>query len=214
MRRPLIVAAVALLGLAPAARAEEIPVDHLSVPVPHGREVRVDFPVGTFQVEASDQNQVVFELNARCRGWWSGRCEDRARRIHIESEDHDGTLRLSVEGYPKMNAGGLNLHGVLRVPRDLALHLEMGVGDLDVRDMEGDLHVELGVGDADIRSPGSAVRSVDVSTGVGDADVRTRRGGAVRRHSFISSTASWDEGRGRSEIHLKVGVGDATVRVD
>jgi hypothetical protein len=93
------------------------------------------------------------------------------------------------------------------------LDLDMGVGDLKVDDIEGDLHVELGVGDADIRASSAAVRSVDVQAGVGDAGV-IANGNRVRRHGFIGSTASWDEGRGRSEVRLHVGVGDATVRVD
>lgn len=213
MRRTSFFAALFIAGFAAAARAGDVPVDQMSFPVPRDKEVRVDFPVGSFRVEASTDSRVSFDLRAHCHGWMGGRCEERARRIHIESDDASGTLRLSVEGYPKMNVGGLSLRGVLRLPREIAVRVEMGVGDLQISDMEGDVEVDLGVGDASIHSSRTAVRSVDVSTGVGDADIRTR-GGNVSRHGFISSTASWDEGRGRSSVNLRVGVGDATVRVE
>jgi len=39
-------------------------------------------------------------------------------------------------------------------------------------------------------------------------------GNRVRRRAFISCSADWDQGRGKSTVSLNVGVGDATVRVD
>jgi hypothetical protein len=213
MRRPLVLAAclmVAVPALA-AAAPTEIPIDRVSLPA--GKSVHLKFPVGDLRVEASTGSKVELEITARCKGWGQDDCEDRARRIHVESDDSGGRTDLEVKGYPKFHAGDFNLRGVLRVPANLDLDLEMGVGDLRVADVEGDLHVELGVGNAEIRAASRAIRSVDVAAGVGDADV-IAGGSHVRRHGFVGSTASWEEGRGRSEVRLHVGVGDATVRVD
>jgi len=213
MRRTWTLAAVLLLGTAAAAHAAEIPIDRLSLNVPSGREVRVDFPVGEFRVEPATGSKVTFDLTAKCKRWTGEDCEDRTDRIRVETEDAGGVLRIRIKGFPKMNSHGFSLRGVLRVPRDLALRVDMGVGDLDIADIHGDLDVELGVGDADIRTASRAVRSVEVATGVGDASV-IAEGHRVRRRAFISSAASWDEGRGQSRVNLNVGVGDATVRVD
>lgn len=213
MRRPMVLAAVLATVFAATANAADIPIDHVSLPVPSDKTVHLKFPVGSLRVEASSDRQVSFELSGHCRRWWGDDCRDRAERIHIRSESSDGQVDLSVKGYPKMNAGGFELRGVLRLPAELALKVDMGVGEVDIRDIEGDLDVDLGVGDANIHAPDRAVRSVDVNTGVGDADV-VARGSRVRRHGFISSSASWDEGRGRSTVSLHVGVGDGTVRLD
>lgn len=213
MRRIWTLAAFLVLGLAASARATEIPIDQLSVPVPRDKEVRIDFPVGELQVEPSARSRISLDLTAKCKRWGRDDCEENAERIRIEAEEVGGVLRIRVKNYPKMHSGGFSLHGVLRLPRELALRVEMGVGELRITDIEGDLDVDLGVGEADIRTPGRAVRSVEVATGVGDASV-VAGGGRVRRRSFISSSASWDEGRGRSTVSLNVGVGDATVRVD
>ena len=213
MRRSLLFAALFALGSAAAARAADIPIDQVSLPAPSGRAVHVKFPVGELRVEAATGNRVTLELTARCKGWNTDRCEENAREIEIESDVSGGTLDLDVKNYPKFHANGFHLRGVLRIPSDLDLKIDMGVGDLEIRDVDGDLSVDLGVGDADIQARTRAVRSVEVSAGVGDADV-IAGGSRVRRHGFVGSSASWDEGRGRSSVNLHVGVGDATVRID
>lgn len=215
MRRSLVLAAglsLVLPALALAA-STEIPIDHVTLPASKSRTVHLKFPVGDLRVEATEGSEVELEITARCKGWGRDDCEDRARRIHVETDDSGGRLDFVVEGYPKFHSGDFNLRGVLRVPARMDLDLDMGVGDLRVADVQGDMRVELGVGNADIRTSSTAVRSVDVQAGVGDADV-IARGSRTRRHGFVGATASWDEGRGRSEVTLHVGVGDATVRVD
>ncbi len=213
MRRTWFLAALLVASTAAGARAAEVPIERLTLPVPRDREVRLDFPVGTLRVEAVEGTQVTMELDARCRRRSEERCAERADRVTLHAEDAGGALRIRVEGYPKFAGGGFSLRGVLRVPRDVALRIEMGVGALSVRDVEGGVRADLGVGDADIRVPARAVSSVDVSTGVGDATV-VAAGSQTRRRAFVSATASWDEGRGHSRVSLNVGVGDATVRVD
>lgn len=215
MRRPVFLAAALSLVLPALALAapNEIPIDHVTLPAAKSRTVHLKFPVGDLRVEASDGSQVELELTARCKGWNHRGCEEDARRVHVETDDSGGRLDFEVRGYPNFHSTDFNLRGVLRVPARMDLDLDMGVGDLKVADIEGDLHVELGVGDAEIRTAASAVRSVDVEAGVGDAGV-IAAGNKVRRHGFVGSTASWDEGRGRSSVSLHVGVGDATVRVD
>ena len=215
MRRSLVLAASLSLVLPALALAapSEIPIDRVSLPAAKSQSVHLKFPVGELRVEASTGSQVELELTARCKGWNRNGCEEDARRVHIETDHSGGRLDFTVDGYPKFHSNDFNLRGVLRVPAHMDVDLDMGVGDLKVADIEGDLHVELGVGDADIRASSAAVRSVDAQAGVGDAVV-IAGGSRARRHGFVGATASWDEGRGRSSVRLHVGVGDATVRVD
>ena len=212
MRGPWLPVALAL-ALPAAASAAEIPVDHFTTTSANIREVRIDFPVGSFRVEATDERRVTLDLTAKCKRRNIEKCEDLAEDIHLETDESAGRVRIRVKGYPKFHSGSFSLEGVLRVPRNVALQVEMGVGALRINDVEGDLDVDLGVGDADISTPSRTVRSVEVATGVGDAVV-VADGSRVRRRAFISCTADWDEGRGKSTVSLNVGVGDATVRVD
>lgn len=211
MRRAMVLAALGSLLLAAPLRAAEIPVDQLQFPVPRDNRVRVDFPVGEFRVEPITGDRIVLELRARCRGSES-RCEERASRVRIESDDFGGDLHLEVKGYRKTNAR-FTLVGVLRVPSNVDLEVNMGVGQIEIEGMHGNLDVDLGVGEARIETSERAVHRVEVATGIGDASLRTRSG-HVSRRMFISCTANWDDGPGRSAVSLNVGVGEARVRLD
>ena len=214
MRRSLVLAACLMLAVpALAVAGTDIPLDHVTLPAPSGKRVHLKFPVGELRVEASTGSQVELTLTARCKGWNRDGCEDDARHVRIESDDSGGQLDFEIKGYSNFHSNDFNLLGVLRVPANTDLDLDMGVGDLKVADVEGDLHVELGVGDASIRTSSRTVSRVDAQAGVGDADI-IASGSRIRRHGFVGGTASWDEGRGRSAVTLHVGVGDATVRVD
>lgn len=213
MRLLLALAALCVLAGAPA-RATVLETDPHIYPIPAAHRVHLEFPVGELKVVPSDEPRVRFELRVRCTGASDERCEELANRLILDSTDENGTLHLELHKYPKWRNHGMKLMGELRVPRSLAVHIEMGVGDLDIEGIEGDLDVDLGVGDADVRASRTRVGSVSVEAGIGDASIRGA-GTNVSRSSFIGSTASWSGGgSGRSDVRLHVGVGDATVRLD
>jgi hypothetical protein len=92
----------------------------------------------------------------------------------------------------------------------LRVRIDMGVGDLDVRDIEGDVDVDLGVGDADVRVPERTAGLVECEVGVGDANVHSS-GGNRRSSGFLGRSVRWEGNEGGSRVHLEVGVGDADV---
>ena len=46
MRRALLFSALLVIGTAAAALAADVPIDHLSLPLPRGGQVHLNFPVG------------------------------------------------------------------------------------------------------------------------------------------------------------------------
>src|SRR5262245_45195837 len=212
MKLALTLAALAILTASPA-RAAMLITDPHTFPVTPKHRVRIEFPVGTLKVIPSDESQVQFGIRVRCRGWSDEHCEELANRLVLDSDDTGGTLHLKLHRFPHWNNHGMEVIGELRGPRALALNIEMGVGELDVSGLEGDLDVELGVGEADIRALRSLASHVSVETGIGDAEIRGG-GNGTRSRGFIGSHAVWADGSGRSAVRLHVGVGDATVRLE
>jgi len=106
---------------------------------------------------------------------------------------------------------GLKLMGELRVPRSLPVRVEMGVGELDVDGVEGDIDVDLGVGEAAVHAPRSRTNHVSIDTGIGDAQI-SGASGDIERRAFLGAHASWS-GAGRSDVRVHVGVGEARVRL-
>lgn len=203
---------LALLA-APAAEAAMLTTDPHVFNVTANHRVHLEFPVGELKVIPTDGSKVEFHVRVKCRGRSEGRCEELANELVLQSTDKSGTLHLKLEDYPKTFNKGFSVHAELHVPRKLPIEIDMGVGELDMAGIEGDLDVDLGVGDADIRTPRSATGHVTVDTGIGDAEIRGTAGEA-QRSGFVGSHASWRSGTGKSSVRLHVGVGEATVRLE
>lgn len=199
--------------VSPAAQAAVLTTDPHVFPVTAKHRVHLEFPVGELKVVPGEGSKVEFNIRVKCRGRSEERCEELANELVLQSDDHANTLHLKLEEYPKWRSRGFSLIGELIVPKNLPVEIDMGVGDLDVTGIEGDLDVDLGVGDADIRTRRANTADVDVAAGVGDASI-IGADGREQRSSFVGSRASWRDGTGKARVRLKVGVGDASVRLD
>jgi hypothetical protein len=198
---------------APPARAVLLTTDpHVYMVSPNHR-IRLEFPIGQLKVVPTDEPHVRFDIRVRCDGRSEESCEELANRLILDSDDTGGTLHLKLHKFSNWHHHGMKVMGELLVPRALAVDIEMGVGELDIRGMEGDIDVELGVGEADIQASKTQANYVSVDSGIGDAEIRGG-GGGTRVRSFIGSHAEWNDHDGRSTVHLHVGVGDATVRLE
>lgn len=212
MRIALTLATLCALAATPA-HAVLLETEPHTFPVTAKHRVHLEFPVGELKVTPSDEPRVRFDLRVHCNGRSQERCEELANRLVLDSDDNGGTLHLKLHKYPKWSSNGMKVMGELHVPRQLAVEIEMGVGDLDIQGIEGDLDVELGVGDADIHASKDIAGHVSVETGVGDARIQ---GGGTRSTAggFIGSHATYSGGKDGSSVRLHVGVGDATVRLE
>jgi len=210
LRIALATGTLAALAVAAPARATLYETEPRVFSVTSHHHVRIEFPVGELKVVATDDSRVRFDLRVRCNRSTS-RCEDMANRLVLDSDDEDGTLHLKLHRYPEWRMHGLKLMGELRVPRSLPVRVEMGVGELDIDGLEGDLDVELGVGEAAVHAARNRTNNVTIETGIGDAQI-TGAGGDVERHGFLGSHASWSGG-GRSDVRVHVGVGEGRVRL-
>ncbi|NOT35363.1 MAG: hypothetical protein HOP12_14560 [Candidatus Eisenbacteria bacterium] len=211
---PCAVAALAILTAAPPGHASAVlQTEARSWKVTPNTRVRLDFPVGDLHVKAASGSEVRFELQVRCKNGSTDACERRASRLKLEHHQSEGDLRLKLEGYPKATGGmGFVLDGILYVPSACAVNIDMGVGDLEVDGMRGDLDVDLGVGEATVWLERAAISSVNVDVGIGSATVDSPDG-STRGRGWLGRTVHWSPGGGTSRISLDVGVGEAQVKV-
>jgi hypothetical protein len=212
VRLALALATLCVLTAAPVC-ATVLETEPRTFPVAAHQRVRLEFPVGQLKVIPTDDARVRFDLRVRCHGDDESRCEELANRLVLDSDDEGNKLHLKLHKYPKWHNHGMTVMGELRVPRSLAVQIEMGVGELDIDGIEGDLDVELGVGEAAIRATKAHAGHVSVETGIGDANIHGG-GSDTESHGFIGSHATWTAGNGHSAVRLHVGVGEGTVRLE
>ena len=215
MRSCLALAALLVLPVASPGHAgtATLETDTQTFTITKDHRVSLEFPIGQLRVIATDESKVHFTIRVRCKGGNSEeRCEELANQLVLDSRDTGEQLELSLENYPKWHNKGFTVMGELRVPRSQKLRIEMGVGQLDVDGLQGDLDVDLGVGEADIRTLRAHAANVTVETGIGDASIRGADS-ELESSRFIGARASWSGGKGKSDVRLHVGVGDGMVRL-
>jgi hypothetical protein len=122
-------------------------------------------------------------------------------------------LKVELKGWPKSGNRGLEVNVQVKVPLDLALGVDLGVGELRIEGLEADLSADLGVGEVTVIMPAAAVGEVSVDTGVGEATLH-----ADGRHwegkGFVGKELNWSKGRGKAAITVDCGVGEADIRLE
>lgn len=222
MRHPRLLtwlpALLLLAGFAaPALASRDVVVrsESKTFNVEDAHRLKIDVSVGEVHVQAGG-DRIEARLEVTCNAG-SMRCRERAERLQLEPTRSGDDVSLKMRGYDRDGKRGINhpqvdLH--LTVPAALAVLVDMGVGELEVQGIEGDVTVDLGVGEARVDAPESAVKSVSLDVGVGEAHLSPRPQEA--HHSgflFLGNEVDWRDGTGRSRIAVDVGVGEAHVRL-
>jgi hypothetical protein len=213
MRKTAWTLAAALLCSLPAYADNDEVVRRFvkQLPVTDVEQILVDVPVGEVVIEASDDQQVHFEVRLECdeRG---GACEDLAKRIKVSYIRDEGDLTLKVKEWPKTRNDGLEAHVHVRMPRNLPLKAHLGVGEMRIQALEGNVDADLGVGELNITLPAAAVGSVNADTGIGEANL-VAAGRRYESSGLIAREIRWSKGTGKARIEADCGVGEIDIRL-
>jgi len=210
MRR--IALAVAALLAAALADGETLKTLTMSRQAEGLTSLAVTAGVGDVQIEGNANGEVVVQVEVKRKsGFFSDRESQRqAEELQIDARTAGGELELSL---------GPEHHGdthwserwTVRVPAAFAASVKLGVGEVTVLDLGGDVKTEIGVGDVRIEGIYQSFGDVHATCGVGDVSLRTPSG-RTRGEGFIAHSLSAD-GPGTSKIRAHAGVGDVKIRL-
>ncbi len=223
-----IMALVFAAGLAGPAHGASRTLEE-ELPVEGARTVVLDAAVGDVTVRGveGDTIRVTVELRPRKGRFFGSRREgdEQVARTELEVKRSGAKLRLSLDwpsGDPLFEADwSIELPPSLAVNVDLGvgdvlveglagdLDVDSGVGDVTVAAADGDVAVDLGVGEVKVTGPLQEYGKVKCSTGVGDC---TLKAGSRKLSGtgMISKDLAW-RGDGPSSIHVDTGVGSVTI---
>jgi hypothetical protein len=229
MKRSWIVLTIALAIAAPLSAAAPRILDG-RVPAADLETVRIDAGVGDIDItvmDGTDEVAVTVELKARRGGFFSSlkKAQAEVDEAELRLDVSRGVLRLKIS--TESDDRHFEERWTVELPARLGCDLDLGVGDIDVRGLSGDLTVDLGVGDleavtvsgdlnidigvgeASVEAAAADYGRVDGSGGVGNAQL-TVRGEKISSSGFVGKSAEWS-GRGDRVIEISVGVGNAKV---
>ncbi len=167
--------------------------------------------VGDIRIEGDAGNEVVVQVEIKSKAHFLG--SDHAVRREAEATQLDarvsgGELTLSLtpeqHGDPHWTE-----RWIVRVPAAFAASAKLGVGDVRLLDLAGDVRADLGVGDIRIEGNYQSFGDVRAECGVGDAVLRTPSG-REQGTGFIGHTLS-GRGPGNASIRAQAGVGDVKI---
>lgn len=210
MKRTALLLAAALLWASSAGAEEIVRSFRQQIPVAGADEITLDFPVGEVTVEAGESNQVDLDVKLACNRNRTRRCAEAAKAVRLVYDNSGDRLRILVKNWPKFSTKGLHVIAHVSVPRDLPLRTDMGVGELNITGMAGDLTVDLGVGEVNISLPQEAIGSVDLDTGIGEASLHAD-GRRYESAGLFTRELRWDKGAGRARLSVNCGVGEIDV---
>jgi hypothetical protein len=161
--------------------------------------------------QSDDRIDVGVEAHAKRMSFWSSsRGEETLDRLILQREVRGSTLYLSLRGADHDDRDFAEDWSI-RLPARLAVRVKLGVGDVRITDVAGDLKAEVGVGDVRIEGVWSGFGAIHAKCGVGDTDLRSPEG---RREGEGFLSRSLDaSGPGEAAIDAATGVGDVTIKL-
>lgn len=220
VRAPKILALCMLMALPALAEARDpvagfvLPDDERILDASRSAEgiktVVIEAGVGEINVtgDASKTITARVELSPKT-GFWGSRGRRAMESAALEPVLRGDTLVLRVGPHDDDHEFGEDW--TVNVPPDVAVKIELGVGDVTVLDTLGDIDVDLGVGDVRIESEYKAFGPIHGSTGVGDATLRTPEG-REEGDGFIGHSLR-GRGPGQARINISIGVGESQIRL-
>ena len=166
--------------------------------------VEILIPVVQMRIEVYDGNAVELEIDVRSkpRMWIFGR--QSVDDIELEIDRDGNELILGID------EKNLEQTWRVRIPRNLAINMNIGVGEVKLNQFANDLDVDLGVGEVSVLVDDLEYRSINLSVGVGETTIRGFEHAARSNRELVSDSAHYN-GDGEHRMDIEVGVGEASV---
>ncbi|MBV7314462.1 hypothetical protein [Shewanella sp. NIFS-20-20] len=197
--------ATLLIMTSAAANAEASRTLQASYPF-QGQEVLLDIGVGSVKVMTTDEPiiRVEVEVKAAETGWFSwGDVDLEYLALAPSQSAHRLALSLNEQD-------DINQHWLVYLPKEAAVEIDFGVGEVLVTGIEGDLRVDLGVGNVGI-SHQHHYQDIDLDAGVGEVTIFSQGHALETNRSLVSQSYAVHQ-QGQGELTVKVGVGEIMVR--
>ena len=207
--RGIVIATIAVSCAAPAFAAEQRRSFTVDLPAEGITRLVIDCGVGDIEVVGSDVVAITGSVEVSAKKA-SQRKRNLLDQLELDARRAGGTLYLEVKG-DEDDHHDWGEEWVLSVPKSLALSIDLGVGDVEARDLSGGVEVDLGVGEVTIEGEHAVFGRIHADCGVGDVELRTPEG-RQRGDGFIGHELR-ATGPGKAAIDVDVGVGEATIRL-
>ncbi|QFU23982.1 hypothetical protein FM038_018655 [Shewanella eurypsychrophilus] len=172
-----------------------------------GQEVLLDMDIGSAKFIATDEQEIRIEVlvTPSESNWFSLWGSADVEDIELDVVESSSEIELKVT-----EQDDVKQEWVVYLPRQAALNLNVGIGQIEVSNMENNIDIDLGVGHAEINHE-ILYRSVSLESGVGEVEVNLQGQSVEVSRSFVMQSYHNEEQTGFGQLNVNVGVGQIDV---
>lgn len=173
--------------------------------------LELDLGTGDLTIEGTKGRNVEVTVTLTCGRESEAKCRRRADRLSIKPRRKKGLLLIRLKGASRGKAGGISADMHIKVPRRLALEVDMLEGNVTISKMRSHIEVDAVAGDVDLQGRKQDLAEVKAAVGVGKVDLWLDEG-RIEGSGFPRSV-NW-HGDGSAEWEVDLGTGDISVRLE
>jgi len=188
------------------AHSENEKVITKDIAVSGAEQLYLDAHIGSVKFTPSSDNQIhVYVKVSEKEGWGIFKDSPLEAELVVLRDGNRVTLSLNDDEYGE--------EWRIELPKMTLLNADLGVGELQVRNINSNLKLDVGVGEASVVVSASEFLSAKGQAGVGAATVRSHSGTTTTDRAMVSEDVTWN-GSGQYSIDVEVGVGDISIKLD
>ncbi|MCZ4337473.1 hypothetical protein [Shewanella colwelliana] len=173
----------------------------------NGQAIVLDMEVGTAQLIATDESEVRIEVvvkpsDSNWFGFWSNSDISGVALAINEGQDKI-VLKLSEQD-------DLSQEWRVYLPREAAIAVEAGVGEVVVDGFVNNIDVDLGVGRAEVAHQGH-YGDVSLESGVGEVSISKNGQHQAIKRSLVSASYHSKDEASKQHLYVNVGVGEIDI---
>ncbi|WP_394230030.1 hypothetical protein [Shewanella colwelliana] len=197
----LLLSAVSLSAVADSSVTLNDTLDY------NGQAIVLDMEVGTAQLIATDESEVRIEVvvkpsDSNWFGFWSN-SDISSVALAINENQDKIVIKLSEQD-------DLSQEWRVYLPRDAAIAVEAGVGEVVVDGFVNNIDVDLGVGRAEVAHQGD-YGDVSLESGVGEVSISKNGQHQAIKRSLVSASYHSKDGASKQHLYVNVGVGEIDI---
>lgn len=211
---PSVASAGASTGTSAGTSAESVRTLEQAVPLEDARGIKISTQVGRIEVTGRGgwSDDIRVDIEVYCDSDNRSACERAADAVELQWRRRDGHLQLMTRGSTQLRAHHIRIVTRVSVPEEADIEVRVGVGELVVEDVEGDIEARVQTGDIRMSLRAKHFGRAEVSSNFGEAALYVD-GGRVEGSGFVHHGVEWSAGDGSSRVDASTGAGDVTVRL-
>ena len=187
------------------ALASDLKIIKDTIDVTTGQTVSFNVPVGSLKIKTCDCDQISVKVKVEPKDSdWSFFSSGNVDDAKLQVKQRNNSVKLSIDDEDTKQKWTVTM------PADSNLNVDLGVGELKVREFNQSLDADVGVGSITVDVTEQNYDSIKLESGVGATDIDGFDKQAKTTRAMVSSTTKY-RGEGEHSIKVDVGVGDARI---